>query len=30
MAQTTKIKPFVDIIIKAQIHAGGRGKGIFK
>ena len=30
MAQTTKNKPFVDIIIKAQIHAGGRGKGIFK
>ena len=30
MAATTKIKPFVDIIIKAQIHAGGRGKGVFK
>jgi succinyl-CoA synthetase beta subunit len=30
MAATTKTKPFVDIIVKAQIHAGGRGKGVFK
>jgi len=30
MAATTKNKPFVDIIVKAQIHAGGRGKGVFK
>ena len=30
MSQTSKSKPFVDIIIKAQVHAGGRGKGIFK
>lgn len=30
MASTTKLKPFVDIIIKAQVHAGGRGKGTFK
>lgn len=30
MAATTKSKPFVDIIVKAQVHAGGRGKGVFK
>ena len=30
MAATTKTKPFIDVIIKAQIHAGGRGKGVFK
>ena len=30
MATTSKNKPFVDVIIKAQIHAGGRGKGTFK
>jgi succinyl-CoA synthetase beta subunit len=30
MSETTKNKPFVDMIIKAQVHAGGRGKGTFK
>jgi succinyl-CoA synthetase beta subunit len=30
MSQTSKSKPFVDIIVKAQVHAGGRGKGTFK
>jgi succinyl-CoA synthetase beta subunit len=30
MNSTSKLKPFVDIIIKAQVHAGGRGKGTFK
>lgn len=30
MSSTTKNKPFVDIVIKAQVHAGGRGKGSFK
>ena len=27
---SSKNKPFVDVIVKAQIHAGGRGKGTFK
>jgi succinyl-CoA synthetase beta subunit len=30
MSNTTKNKPFVDVVIKAQVHAGGRGKGTFK
>ena len=30
MANVTKNKPFVDVVIKAQVHAGGRGKGTFK
>ena len=30
MSGTTKHKPFVDLVIKAQVHAGGRGKGTFK
>jgi succinyl-CoA synthetase beta subunit len=30
MSSTTKNKLFVDVVIKAQVHAGGRGKGIFK
>lgn len=30
MSQTSKSKAFVDIIVKAQVHAGGRGKGTFK
>jgi succinyl-CoA synthetase beta subunit len=30
MANITKLKPFVDVVIKAQVHAGGRGKGYFK
>lgn len=30
MSETTKNKPFVDVVIKAQVHAGGRGKGTFK
>ena len=30
MDQTSKTKPFVDVVIKAQVHAGGRGKGTFK
>ena len=30
MDQTSKNKPFVDVVIKAQVHAGGRGKGTFK
>ena len=30
MNQTSKTKPFVDVVIKAQVHAGGRGKGTFK
>jgi succinyl-CoA synthetase beta subunit len=30
MSQTSKSKPFVDVIIKAQVHAGGRGKGTFR
>lgn len=30
MANVTKLKPFVDVVIKAQVHAGGRGKGYFK
>jgi succinyl-CoA synthetase beta subunit len=30
MSSTTKNKLFVDVVIKAQVHAGGRGKGTFK
>jgi succinyl-CoA synthetase beta subunit len=30
MANVSKNKPFVDIVVKAQVHAGGRGKGFFK
>jgi len=30
MSQTSKSKTFVDVIVKAQVHAGGRGKGTFK
>ena len=30
MQNTTKTKPFVDIVVKAQVHSGGRGKGYFK
>jgi succinyl-CoA synthetase beta subunit len=30
MSSTSKSKPFVDVIIKAQVHAGGRGKGTFR
>ena len=30
MSSTSKSKPFVDVIVKAQVHAGGRGKGTFK
>jgi succinyl-CoA synthetase beta subunit len=30
MASVSKNRPFIDIIIKAQVHAGGRGKGTFK
>jgi succinyl-CoA synthetase beta subunit len=30
MANVSKTKPFVDVVIKAQVHAGGRGKGYFK
>jgi succinyl-CoA synthetase beta subunit len=30
MANVSKHRPFVDIVIKAQVHAGGRGKGYFK
>jgi succinyl-CoA synthetase beta subunit len=30
MSSTSKLKPFIDIIIKAQVHAGGRGKGTFR
>ncbi len=30
MSTTTKAKPFVDVVMKAQVHAGGRGKGTFK
>ena len=30
MSGTSKAKPFVDLVIKAQVHAGGRGKGTFK
>jgi len=30
MANVSKNKPFVDIVVKAQVHAGGRGKGYFK
>ena len=30
MSATTKNKAFVDVVIKAQVHAGGRGKGTFK
>ena len=30
MASTNKNRPFIDVIVKAQIHAGGRGKGAFR
>lgn len=30
MASTNKNRPFIDVIVKAQIHAGGRGKGTFR
>ena len=30
MASVSKSRPFVDLVIKAQVHAGGRGKGTFK
>ena len=30
MSNVSKTKPFVDVVIKAQVHAGGRGKGTFK
>lgn len=30
MSNVSKNRPFVDIVIKAQVHAGGRGKGTFK
>jgi succinyl-CoA synthetase beta subunit len=30
MQNTSKSKPFVDIVVKAQVHSGGRGKGYFK
>ena len=30
MSNVSKSKPFVDVVIKAQVHAGGRGQGIFK
>jgi len=30
MNSTSKLKPFIDVIVKAQVHAGGRGKGTFK
>ena len=30
MANVSKHRPFVDIVIKAQVHAGGRGKGYLK
>jgi succinyl-CoA synthetase beta subunit len=30
MSTTTKNRPFVDVVVKAQVHAGGRGKGTFK
>jgi succinyl-CoA synthetase beta subunit len=30
MSDVSKNKPFVDLVIKAQVHAGGRGKGTFK
>ena len=30
MASTSKTRNFVDVIIKAQVHAGGRGKGTFR
>jgi succinyl-CoA synthetase beta subunit len=30
MSNVSKTKPFVDIVVKAHVHAGGRGKGYFK
>ena len=30
MSEVSQKKTFVDVIIKAQVHAGGRGKGYFK
>ena len=30
MADVSSKKTFVDILVKAQVHAGGRGKGQFK
>mgnify|MGYP003686720369 CR=1 FL=1 len=30
MSNVSKHRPFVDIVVKAQVHAGGRGKGYFK
>jgi succinyl-CoA synthetase beta subunit len=30
MQNVSKSKPFVDIVVKAQVHSGGRGKGYFK
>ena len=30
MSNVSKSKPFVDVVVKAQVHAGGRGKGTFK
>jgi succinyl-CoA synthetase beta subunit len=30
MSGTSKNRAFVDVIIKAQVHAGGRGKGTFR
>lgn len=30
MSSISKNKPFVDVIVKAQVHAGGRGKGTFR
>lgn len=30
MSNVSKTKPFVDVVVKAQVHAGGRGKGTFK
>lgn len=30
MQNVSKTKPFVDIVVKAQVHSGGRGKGYFK
>lgn len=30
MSGVSKSRPFIDLVIKAQVHAGGRGKGTFK
>ena len=30
MNEVTNTKAFVDMLVKAQVHAGGRGKGIFR